>query len=97
MNAPAQFVQGTLALAGGDPASAVPSLRAALYADPDFAAAAFQLGLAHDALDQTDAARRAYRLALERLQAGPSPYPWLLDDVDAADLAVACAVRLRRL
>lgn len=96
MNAPAHFVEGTLALAAGDPASAVRSLRAALYADPDFAAAAFQLGRAHDALGEDDLARRAYRLTLERLQAGPSPYPWLLEDVDAADLAVACAVRLKR-
>jgi chemotaxis methyl-accepting protein methylase len=96
MNAPAQFVSGTVELARGDAATAVRSLRAALYADPTFAAAAFQLGRAHDALGQDDAARRAYRLAVERVQAGPSPYPWLLEDLDAADLAVACAVRLRR-
>jgi len=95
MSAPAHFVCGTVELARGDAAQAVRSLRAALYADPGFAAAAFQLGRAHDTLGQDQAARRAYRLALERLEAGPSPYPWLLEDVDAADLAVACAVRLR--
>lgn len=96
MSAPAHFVCGTVELARGDAAKAVGSLRAALYADPTFAAAAFQLGRAHDTLGHDRAARRAYRLALERLEAGPSPYPWLLEDVDAADLAVACAVRLRR-
>jgi chemotaxis methyl-accepting protein methylase len=96
MSAPAHFVCGTVELARGDAAKAVRSLRAALYADPAFAAAAFQLGRAHDTLGQGQPARRAYRVALERLEAGPSPYPWLLEDVDAADLAVACAVRLRR-
>lgn len=96
MNAPAHFVYGTVELARGELANAVRSLRAALYADPAFAAAAFQLGRAHDTLGQDQPARRAYRLALERLEAGPSPYAWLIEDVDAADLAVACAVRLRR-
>jgi Flp pilus assembly protein TadD len=95
-NAPAQFVLGTLRLARNEAATAVRALRAAVEADPGFAAAAFQLGRAHDALGEGDEARRAYRFALERLEAGPSPYPWLLEDVDAADLAVACAARLKR-
>lgn len=96
MNAPGQFVRGTVALAAGDAAEAVRSLRAAIYADPGCAAAAFQLGRAHDALGDERAARRAYALALERLEAGTSPYPWLLEAIDAADIAVACAVRLNR-
>ena len=96
MNAPAHFVCGTLALAAGDATGATRSMRAALYADPAFAAAAFQLGRAFDALGDGPAARNAYRRALEGLEAGPSRYPWLLEDVDAADLAVACATRLSR-
>lgn len=96
MNAPAHFVCGTVELARGDASMAVRSLRAALYADPTFAVAAFQLGRAHDVLGEAQAARRAYRLALERIEAGSPAYPWLFDDLEPADLAVACAVRLRR-
>lgn len=96
MNAPAQFVLGTLELTRGDAPAAVRALRAALYADSGFAVAAFQLGRAHDLRGEESAARRAYRLALECLDAGPSPYPWLLEDLDAADIAVACAARLNR-
>ncbi len=96
MNAPAHFVCGTVELARGDAPKAVRSLRAALYADPTFAVAAFQLGRAHDVLGEPQAARRAYRLALERIEAESPAYPWLFDDLEPADLAVACAVRLRR-
>lgn len=96
MNAPAQFVLGTLRLASGEAPGAVEALRSALYSDPGLVVAAFQLGRAHDVLGETAAARRAYRRALERLEAGASPYPWLLEDIDEADIAVACAARLNR-
>ena len=96
MNAPAQFVVGTIELARGAPSAAVGPLRAAVYADAAFAVAAFQLGRAYDLLRDGESAQRAYRTALAHLEAGPSRYPWLLEDLEPADLAVACAARLAR-
>ncbi len=83
LDADAHFVRGLAELRVGDPASAAASLRRALYVDPDFGLAAFQLGRAHDESGDAVAARRAYEQALRALEPG--------------DVAAACAMRLKAL
>ena len=69
----AAFEAGSQALGGGDPTSAVHALRRALYLDPRRAVVALQLARAHEALDDVDAARRAYRRALRLVAEAPAP------------------------
>jgi chemotaxis protein methyltransferase CheR len=97
LNPELQFVRGLVELDDGDPAAAVWSLRRALFLDPAFGLAAFTLGRAHDALGDTDAARRAYAQALASLDADDERYAHVHDQVDVSDIAVACAARLRAL
>jgi chemotaxis protein methyltransferase CheR len=94
LDAEAYFVRGLSELATGDPASATGSLRRALYIDPTFALAAFQLGRAHDLCGQAPAAMRAYRRALRTLDPDDDRYPHLLERVNAGDIAAACRTRL---
>jgi tetratricopeptide (TPR) repeat protein len=94
LDAEAYFVRGLSELAAGDPASARGSLRRALYIDPTFALAAFQLGRAHDLCGQAPAAMRAYRRALRTLDPDDERYPDLLERVSAGDIAAACRTRL---
>ena len=97
MNAVARFVRAIAQLAVGDAAAAASSLRAALYAEPDFALAAFRLGRAYDVLGQPDAARRAYQRALRTFDPDDVRHGELLGPLDVADVAAACRQRLRAL
>jgi tetratricopeptide (TPR) repeat protein len=94
LDAEAYFVRGLSELATGDPAAATGSLRRALYIDPTFALAAFQLGRAHDLCGQAPAAMRAYRRALRTLDPDDDRHAHLLERVNAGDIAAACRTRL---
>jgi tetratricopeptide (TPR) repeat protein len=93
----AYFVRGTVELAAGDASEAVRSLRSALYLDPTFALAAFQLGRAYDALEDRRAARRAYEQALRSFDPYDTRHGELLGHIDRGDVAAACAARLTTL
>jgi predicted TPR repeat methyltransferase len=75
----------------------VASLRRALYVDPSFALAAFKLARAHELRGDRDAAARAYEQALHTLDPEDKRHDAILDQVDVADVAVACGVGLTRL
>ena len=91
----AYFVRGLVELDRGDSGAAIESLRRSLYLDPSFGLAAFELGRAHDAGDDPRAARRAYAQALRTLDPEDERHRVILDQVDLADVAAACAARLR--
>ncbi|HZV75872.1 MAG TPA: CheR family methyltransferase [Conexibacter sp.] len=97
LDADAHFVRGIAHLGSGDAATAAGSLRRALYVDPGFALAAFQLGRAYDALGDEPAARRAYLQALRTLAPGHDRQQRLVADIDLADVAAACGARLAAL
>lgn len=90
----AAFEAGSQALGGGDPASAVRALRRALYLDPRRAVVALQLARAHEAMDDIEAARRAYRRALRLVAEAPAPGGRLYDRIGGDDVAAACRARL---
>ena len=94
MNPATLYVMGLAQLALGETHAAVQSLRAAQYADPDFALAAFSLGRAHDANGDAPGARRAYEQALRTFDPDDSPYPALFERLDVGDVATACRARL---
>jgi chemotaxis protein methyltransferase CheR len=94
LNAEAYYVRGMSELATDDPAAAVGSLRRALYVDPTFALAAFQLGRAHELRGDAQAARRAYARTLRALDRGDDHSGYLLEQADLGDIAVACRARL---
>ncbi|HEY6280167.1 MAG TPA: CheR family methyltransferase [Streptosporangiaceae bacterium] len=94
LDADAHYLKGLVDLADGDPQRAVRSLRASLYNDPGFGLAAFALGRAYDALAEPNAARRAYELALRTLDPSDRRHEVLLQQVDIADIAAACRLRL---
>ncbi len=68
---------GAVLVATGRAADAAVTLEEAVRLAPDYAAAYYQLGLARDALAETDAARSAFRRAIEL--AGEPPPQWLDD------------------
>jgi chemotaxis protein methyltransferase CheR len=86
LNAEAYYVLGVSELASDDPAAAVGSLRRALYVDPSFVLAAFQLARAHDLSGDRQAARRAYARTLRALS--------LPEQADLPEIAAACRSRL---
>jgi predicted Zn-dependent protease len=94
LNAHALLVRGLIALMSGEPTSAVPALRAALYADPTLGLAAFMLGRAHDACGDTVQARRAYEQSLRTLESGDRRHDLLLGQIELGDVAAACRARL---
>lgn len=94
LDAEAYYLRGMSELAINDPVAAVGSLRRALYVDPAFALAAFQLGRAHELRGDAQAARRAYARTLHLLGRGDGHRSRLLDQADLDDLAVACRARL---
>lgn len=91
----ANYVRGVAELARGEAAAAVTALRRALYLDPQFALAAFQLARAHDSLSQVESARRAYVQALRILEGGHAESTGLIEGPDPTDLEAACRARLR--
>ncbi len=90
LDATAHGIRGLVQRAAGEPRAAVVSLRRALYLDPTFVRAAFELGQAHDALGDRVAAQRAYRHTLSALGAAPEEGHRLLGVTAPADLAQAC-------
>jgi len=94
LNADAYFVRGLAELGLGDAAAAIRSFRRALYLDPSFGLAAFELGRAHDAHDDEKAARRSYEQALRTLDLDDDRHRVILDQVDLADVVAACRARL---
>ena len=94
LDAEAYFERGLTELAEGDPGSAIGSLRRALYIDPTFALAAFQLGRAWDARGDAHAARRAYVQALRALGQDDARHLDLAPGVGVDDIATACRARL---
>ncbi len=94
LDADAHFLHGLVALEAGEPAKARDALRQALCADPAFCIAAFTLGRAYDALGDGTAARRAYLQALRTLDPNDRRHESLLQQVNLADIAAACHVRL---
>jgi chemotaxis protein methyltransferase CheR len=95
LDANAHFVRGLAELGVGDPDAG--SLRRALYVDPAFGLAAFQLGRAHEVRGDAAAAARAYDHALRTLEPGEGRHDAILDQVDLGDVAAACARRLKAL
>jgi tetratricopeptide (TPR) repeat protein len=95
LDANAYFVRGLAELGVDDPHSAAASLRRALYVDPAFGLAAFQLGRAHERRGDSAAAARAYEQALHTLEPGDGRHDAILDQVDLGDVASACAMRLK--
>jgi chemotaxis protein methyltransferase CheR len=93
----AQFIRGLAQLSGGDANAAVASLRRTLYIDPDFGLAAFTLGRAHEELGDPGAAARAYEQALRTLEPKDARYGPILEQVDLADVAAACVLRVEAL
>ncbi len=94
LDADAHFVRGLTELGSGEPEAAVRSLRRALYVDPTFGLAAFQLGRAHEERGDPTAAMRAYEQALHTLETEDPRHDLILEQVDLADVADACAMRL---
>ena len=90
------FADGLAQLVLGNAAAAVAVLRRALYVEPLHAAAAFQLGRAHEAAGDPAAARLAYGRALRALSEGPAR-DRLPVEVCARDIATACTHRIEAL
>jgi chemotaxis protein methyltransferase CheR len=97
LDADAHYIRGVAQLGSEDPSGAAESLRRALYVDPAFALAAFQLGRAYDLLGDGPAARRAYERALRTLAPDHERQRRLVADVDLADVAAACGARVAAL
>jgi chemotaxis protein methyltransferase CheR len=97
LDADASFVRGLVLLEAGSFADAADSLRRALYVDPSFGLAAFQLGRAYDGLGDETAARRFYAQALRALEPGDERHELLLGQTDLGDIAAACSARLQAL
>lgn len=94
MNADALFVRGLAELGLEDADGAAASFRRALYIDPSFGLAAFELGRAQDARGAMGAAKRAYEQALRTLDPDDDRHRVILDKVDIGDIAAACRARL---
>jgi chemotaxis protein methyltransferase CheR len=97
LDADAAFVRGLVLLESGSFAAAADSLRRALYVDPSFGLAAFQLGRAYDGLGNETAARRCYEQALRALESDDERHDLLLGQTDLGDIAAACSARLHAL
>jgi chemotaxis protein methyltransferase CheR len=94
LNAAAHYVRGVSELANGNPEVAVESLRRALYVEPSFALAAFQLARAHDLQTDEKAARRLYAQTLRALASDDDGSRLLLEQGDIGEIAAACRARL---
>jgi chemotaxis protein methyltransferase CheR len=94
LSADANYVRGVSELAMDDPGAAVRSLRRALYIDPSFVLAAFQLARGHELRGDMQAARRSYAQTLRVLAREEERSRTLLEGGDAGDIAAACRARL---
>jgi chemotaxis protein methyltransferase CheR len=98
LNADAYFIRGLAELGLGDADAATGSLRRALYVDPAFGLAAFQLGRAQEARGDRAAAARAYNSALNVLESeSDDRHSAIREHVDLGDMAKVCEMRLRAL
>jgi chemotaxis protein methyltransferase CheR len=97
LDADAYFVRGLAELGLGETDAAVVSLRRALYVDPTFGLAAFKLAGAQELRGDRAAAARAYEQALHTLDPDDIRHEAILDQVNVADVAVACGLSLTRL
>jgi chemotaxis protein methyltransferase CheR len=95
-DAASHFLHGLLALQRGDAGAAVAALRRALYLEPSLAAASFQLGRGHEATGDPQAAVRAYEQTLRTIAEYPDG-DLLLEQIEPADIAVACHRRIAAL
>lgn len=95
LNPDAYFVRGLAELGAGRAREAVASFRRAIYVDPTFALAAFELGRAQDSLGDDGAAVRAYSQALRVLDPADERHAAILGQVDVGDIATACRARLQ--
>lgn len=93
----ANFISGMAELARENPRAAVDPLRRALYIDPNFSLAAFNLARAHDALHEGKAAQRAYQQTLRTLDHSASSQTPALDRLEQTDMTIACHARIRAL
>jgi chemotaxis methyl-accepting protein methylase len=87
------FADGLDQLVRGNTGGAIAALRRTLYLEPSHAAAAFELGRAHEAVGDVGAARRAYAWALRAL-ADAHAHERLPEQVSAGDIAAACTSRI---
>jgi chemotaxis protein methyltransferase CheR len=94
LNADAFFARGVAELGLEDATAAVTSLRRSLYTDPFFGLAAFELGRAHDAAGDRDAAQRSYERALRTLDPADGRHRAIIDQVEMGEVAAACRLRL---
>ncbi|HVU76778.1 MAG TPA: CheR family methyltransferase [Gaiellaceae bacterium] len=97
LDADACFVRGLVLLESGSLVAAAESLRRALYIEPSFGVAAFQLGRAYDRLGDEAAARRVYAQALRTLDSDDERQELLLGQTGVSDIAAACSARLEAL
>jgi len=93
----AHFIHGLVELARGNVREAVEPLRRALYIDPNFSIAAFKLASAHDALGESEPARRAYERTLRTLDQCAERPAARDRQFDLVEITVACHSRLRAL
>jgi chemotaxis protein methyltransferase CheR len=94
LSADANYVRGVSELALDDPGAAVRSLRRALYIDPSFVLAAFQLARGHELHGDMQAARRSYAQTLRLLAREEARSRTSLEGADAGEIAAACRTRL---
>jgi chemotaxis protein methyltransferase CheR len=91
------FLRGVVELESERLDTAIAAFRSALYVDPSFALAAFELGRAYEAAGDRVAARRSYSQALKAIDPDDERHEHLLGQVDLNDVAAACSVRLATL
>jgi chemotaxis protein methyltransferase CheR len=94
LNASAHVLHGLAELEAGDAEAAVAAFRRALYAEPRFGLAAFQLGRAYESLGNHAAARRSYAQALRTCDPDGDLHEPLLGQVDLAEILAAAEARL---
>jgi chemotaxis protein methyltransferase CheR len=91
------FLRGVAELESERLDRAIAAFRSALYVDPTFALAAFELGRAYEAAGDRVAARRSYTQALKAIDPTDDRHDHLLGQVDLNDVAAACSARLATL
>jgi chemotaxis protein methyltransferase CheR len=91
------FVRGVEEVESERLDTAIAAFRSALYVDPSFALAAFELGRAYEAAGDRVAARRSYSQALKAIDPDDERHEHLLGQVDLNDVAAACSARLATL